>query len=58
MGDLRRLLEQAGGVGGTGHRDVPYWVWAYVEHNCLDYYLVGYGYLNISNLPACVRGEG
>lgn len=41
-----------------GYRDVPYWVWTYVEHNCRDYYLVGYGDLNIEDLTVRVRGEG
>lgn len=41
-----------------GYRDVPYWVWTYVEHNCRDYYLVGYGDLNIGDLTVRVRGEG
>jgi len=41
-----------------GYREVPYWVWTYVEHNCRDYYLVGYGDLNIEDLTVRVRGEG
>ena len=41
-----------------GYREDPYWVWTVVEHDCRDYYLVGYDGLDIGNLTVRVRGEG
>lgn len=40
-----------------GYRDVPYWVWTTLEHNGKDYFLVGYGSVELDGLTVRVRGE-
>ena len=40
-----------------GYREVPYWVWTRLEHNEKDYYLVGYGNVDMGGLTVRVRGE-
>ena len=40
-----------------GYRDVPYWVWTTLEHNGEDYFLVGYGSVELDGLTVRVRGE-
>lgn len=40
-----------------GYRDVPYWVRTTLEHNGKDYFLVGYGSVEMEGLTVRVRGE-
>ena len=40
-----------------GYRDVPYWVRTTLEHNGKDYFLVGYGSVEMDGLTVRVRGE-
>ncbi len=40
-----------------GYRNVPYWVWTTLEHNGEDYFLVGYGSVDMDGLTVRVRGE-
>lgn len=40
-----------------GYRDVPYWVWTTLEHNGKDYFLMGYGSVELDGLTVRVRGE-